>query len=206
MDQGSNVQDENLINDQVAAALADSGTTDDAPTGGFVPAPTVTPVADDAAPAPPAPAEAEAPAEAPPTQIPAPTIPAPDLPDSSAQLVAEAGPSTPTPSIENHSKASVGPDLSGVTLGSGDDDELMGIKQKALEQLSPLVNHLDLPPTQKFDTYMEIIRASDDKSLIQPAFDAAQAIDDEDKKAQALLDVVNEVNYLTQDHEAASSS
>ena len=50
---------------------------------------------------------------------------------------------------------------------------------------------------------MEILRASDDKSLVQPAFEEAQKIDDEDKKAQALLDVVNEVNYLTQDHEAA---
>ncbi len=44
---------------------------------------------------------------------------------------------------------------------------------------------------------MSIIRAGDDKSLIKPAFDAAQQITDEDKKAQALLDVVNEVNYLT---------
>jgi hypothetical protein len=51
---------------------------------------------------------------------------------------------------------------------------------------------------------MEIIRASDDKSLIQPAFDVAQLIEDEDKKAQALLDVVNEINYLTQGHPSES--
>ena len=76
----------------------------------------------------------------------------------------------------------------------------MDVKQQALQQLSPLVSHLDLPADQKFDTYMEIIRASDDKTLVKPAFEAAQAIEGEDKKAQALLDIVNEVNYLTQDH------
>ncbi len=81
-----------------------------------------------------------------------------------------------------------------------EDEELNSLKKQALEQLSPLLGNLDLPPEQKFDTYMEVIRASDDKNLVQPAFEAAKAIVDEDKKAQALLDVVNEVNYLTQDH------
>jgi hypothetical protein len=91
-------------------------------------------------------------------------------------------------------------DTSHLDGGVGDDDELMDVKQQALEELSPLVSHLDLPPEQKFDTYMEILRASDDKTLVKPALDAAKAIEDDDKRAQALLDVVNEVNYLTQDH------
>jgi len=81
---------------------------------------------------------------------------------------------------------------------SGSDDDLMDLKQKALQDLTPIVGHLELPADQKFNTYMKIIRASDDKSLIKPAFEAAEAIADDEKKAQALLDVVDEIDYLTQ--------
>ena len=202
MDQGAAVQDENLVNDQVTQAIADSGVAEAVP----VAAPTV-PVATPTVPTEPvvpAPAieEGGAAPEATPLAEPAIEDPAagpliePPATDGALSQPAEETPAAPV--------VSVMPDHRGVIAsGSGDDDELMTVKQQALEQLSPLVDHLDLPADQKFDTYMEILRASDDKSLVQPAFDIAQKIEDEDKKAQALLDVVNEVNYLTQDHEAA---
>ena len=47
-----------------------------------------------------------------------------------------------------------------------------------------------------------MIQASDDQSLIQQAYDAANSITDEKIKAQALLDVVNEINYFTQNKQA----
>jgi hypothetical protein len=81
---------------------------------------------------------------------------------------------------------------------TGADEELVEVKKQALAQLSPLVSKLDLEPEEKFETLMEIIRASDDRTLIKPAFEIAQSFEDDEKKAQALLDVVNEVNYLTQ--------
>lgn len=81
--------------------------------------------------------------------------------------------------------------------GSGD---LLDLKQKALQELSPLVNHLDQSPEEKFKTTMMMIQASDDQSLLSAAYQAAQAIPDEKAKAQALLDVVNEINYFTQAH------
>ncbi len=85
-----------------------------------------------------------------------------------------------------------------VQAGAGDDEELLGVKQQALEQLTPIVDKIELPAEERFDTLMMIIRASDDKRLIKPAYDAANEIPDPDKKARALIDVVNEVNYLTQ--------
>ena len=42
-----------------------------------------------------------------------------------------------------------------------------------------------------------VLRASDDPALIKPAFDAAQSIAGEKEKAQALLDIINEINYIT---------
>lgn len=85
------------------------------------------------------------------------------------------------------------------------EDELLGIKQQALQQLSPLVGHLDQTPEEEFRTTMMMIQASDDQSLVQKAYDAAQKIEDEKTKAQALLDIVNEINYFTQHHEGQES-
>lgn len=75
--------------------------------------------------------------------------------------------------------------------------ELDGIKKDALEQLRPLVDKLDLPPEEKFDTLLLIIRSTDDKSLVNATFDAAKAITDETKRAQALLDVIKEIDYFS---------
>lgn len=79
-------------------------------------------------------------------------------------------------------------------------DELLDIKQEALHELSPLVGHLEQTPEEKFKTTMMMIQASDDHSLIRAAYDAAKQITDEKARAQALLDVVNEINYFTQQH------
>ena len=82
-----------------------------------------------------------------------------------------------------------------------DQNTLIDIKQQALSQLSPLLGHLDQSPEEKFRTYMMMIQASDNQSLLKTAFAAAQNITDEQVRAQALLDVVNEINYFTQHEE-----
>lgn len=84
---------------------------------------------------------------------------------------------------------------------SNDDnsaDELIDIKRKALTELTPLVDHLDQTPEDKFRTTMMMIQASDNQSLIKQAYEAADKITDEKIRAQALLDIVNEINYFTQ--------
>lgn len=77
-------------------------------------------------------------------------------------------------------------------------NDLVDIKQQALAHLSPLVSHLEQTPDEKFRTTMMMIQASDNKDLIKDAFAAAQAITDDKSRAQALLDVINEINYFTQ--------
>ena len=61
-----------------------------------------------------------------------------------------------------------------------------------------MVGHLGQTPEEKFRTTMMMIQAADDQTLIKSAYDAAQAIQDEKAKAQALLDVINEINYFSQ--------
>jgi len=77
----------------------------------------------------------------------------------------------------------------------------MNIKHQALQSLTPMVDNLPQTPEDHFRTIMMMIQASDDQSLIPKAYDAANAIQDEQVRAQALLDVVNEINYFTQPHE-----
>lgn len=94
-------------------------------------------------------------------------------------------------------------DDSNITASSNDsNDDLMGLKQQALQHLSPLVSHLDQTPEEKFRTTMMMIQASDDQGLLKNAFEAAKAIADDKARAQALLDVINEINYFTQ-HQAS---
>ena len=78
-----------------------------------------------------------------------------------------------------------------------EDHELLAIKQDALNALSPLVGNLEQSPEEKFRTTMMLIQASDDRTLVRVAYEAAQAIADEKSRAQALLDVINEINYFT---------
>ena len=76
--------------------------------------------------------------------------------------------------------------------------DLVEIKQKALHELAPLLDQLNLPPPDKFRTIMMMIQASDDPTLVEKAYEAAHSIEDEHARAQALLDIVNEINYFTQ--------
>lgn len=80
-------------------------------------------------------------------------------------------------------------------------DELDQIKQDALAQLSPIVNELDQSPEEKYRTIMMLIQASDDQSLIKGAYEAANRIDDKKVRAEALLAIVNEINYFANQSE-----
>lgn len=76
-------------------------------------------------------------------------------------------------------------------------DQLLSIKQEALSHLSPLVGQLNLAAEDKYRTLMMLIQASDNQGLIPEAYTAAQQIENEQVRAQALLDIVNEINYFT---------
>jgi hypothetical protein len=102
---------------------------------------------------------------------------------------------TAAPAVAATAPAPVAPAAAPTVEGS---DDLLDIKQQALQQLSPLVGHLDQSPEEKFRTTMMMIQAADNQDLLKTAYDAAQSITDEKARAQALLDIVNEINYFTQ--------
>lgn len=114
-----------------------------------------------------------------------PPAPAPTPTPTPAPVVTPAPSPTPAPAPVNDS------DNSGVL------DSIEQIKVSALQELRPLMQHIDLSPEERFEKYLMMLRASDDPDLIEPTYEAAQQIGGEKLRAQALLDVINEINYLS---------
>jgi len=141
-----------------------------------------------------------------------PLLPAEPTPDATLDNTNSSGPSSspsfvhfnPTPATPSDDTSTTNaptpatPSDDTSTTNAPTNSDLMDIKQKALEHLTPLVDHLDQTPEEKFRTTMMMIQASDDEKLIGSAFESAKEIKDDKERAQALLDVINEINYFSQ--------
>lgn len=125
-------------------------------------------------------------------QAPVATAPAPDPTLEPASSLPQ--PSSVPPALD--------PSFSAPSPASNDLD---GIKKTALGELRPLIDKVDLPAEEKFDTYLMLIRSTDDSSLIAPAHAAAQGIADETRRAEALLDVIKEIDYLSRNNQAPTA-
>jgi len=142
------------------------------------------------APAPPA--EDTAPADAPDPGWQHPGTPLADK-DTISDVISPAGgfPKRPTYQYPQGSNPGDNPDEPA-------NPELIDVRDHALEELAPLLDKLELPPEDKFRAIMMILQSKDDEKLVKKAYEAAHAIEDEEIKARALYDIVNEVNYFTQ--------
>src|SRR5690606_15138806 len=120
------------------------------------------------------------------------------VPDVSQQTATPASATVPA-STDPNAPAPVAP----LPAAAG-DESLDDIKKQALGELRPLVDKLQVEADEKFDIYLLLLRSTDDKTLIAPAHDAAKAITDESKKAQALLDIIKEIDFLSQPKDEAA--
>lgn len=114
--------------------------------------------------------------------------------ESVADDSASVAPEEPSPALE----PAVDSSYSAMAPTMSDNSDLESIKKEALGELRPLVDKLDVNPEEKFDTYLLLLRSTDDKALIAPAHDAAKSITDESRRAQALLDIIKEIDFLSQ--------
>lgn len=115
----------------------------------------------------------------------------PFRPPTTAPIMPTPAASPAAPGVEKpHQKAPAAPPTDG-------DGELEELKNSALEELRPLVGKLKLPPEEKFDTLLLVIRSTDDQSLLEQAHAAAKEITDDTRRAQALLDVIKEIDYFS---------
>jgi hypothetical protein len=88
------------------------------------------------------------------------------------------------------------PEADPAPTSSSNDSDLESVKKKALSELEPIIDELDLPAEEKFQTILMIIQSSDRKDLIEKAYEAADKIEDKKLRAQALLSVVKEIDYF----------
>lgn len=75
--------------------------------------------------------------------------------------------------------------------------DLADLQKQAISELAPILGKLELSNEDKFNTTMMMVQATDNKALLKDAHEAAKAIEDEKVRAQALLDIINEINYFT---------
>lgn len=188
---GSNHQDKDSADKAQSATAPDDkplhAFTMDPLAGPSLPTePTASPIGD----APSAPHVADGPAS---DSTPAPSIS--DLPIVEPSGALTATPTDDEPKVESSLPSPSTRDDIKPEIGN---EDLLSIKQQALTELSPLVSHLDQSPEDKFKTLMMMIQANDNQDLIKEAYAAAQEITDDKTKSQALLDIVNEINYFTQ--------
>jgi hypothetical protein len=130
-----------------------------------------------------------------------PDMPEPVVPETTDHIESTAvvSPSEPVSSLPQPTPfVAPSPDPTESPIVSSD---LEGIKKDALIELRPLIDKVDLPAQEKFDTYLMLIRSTDDSSLIAPAYTAAQSITDETHRAEALLDVIKEIDYLSRNNQ-----
>lgn len=111
-------------------------------------------------------------------------------------------PATEEPNVEAAAPAVVEmpviePTPADAPAASGNDD-LSSVKSEAINELRPLVDKLNVPAEEKFDTYLLLLRSTDDRSLVEPAHEVAKQITDEARRAQALLDIIKEIDFLSQ--------
>lgn len=123
-------------------------------------------------------------------------LPLPPAPEPAETEVPE--PTAPEPTPVEPPQPPANPVVPATPEVEATPADLLAIKQQALEQLSPLVDQLEQTPEERFRTTMMLIQSTDDPSRLQEAYEAAGAISDEKARAQALLDVINEINYFTQ--------
>jgi poly-gamma-glutamate capsule biosynthesis protein CapA/YwtB (metallophosphatase superfamily) len=79
------------------------------------------------------------------------------------------------------------------------NDHLEDVKRQAMHALTPLLADIkDMDPERKFDICMSAMRYTDNKELANAALEAALDINENSTKAEALVELINEINYLQQ--------
>lgn len=118
-------------------------------------------------------------------EIPPAPAPEPIMPEApTPKLPSEPAP-MPNPTPESTSGAVANDNLS-----------VHQIKEAALHDLVPLLDHLEMGPSQKFNLYRNIFEQLKDYTVLERAYRAASEISDEKERAEALLFLVESIDKM----------
>lgn len=177
-----------VFSDPVAAPSSvpegDTGELDE-PVGPF-PEPVPTPKVEMVAPTP----EPIAPFE--PINIPELSVPAPEppMPPDAMPMPELSAPTTPAPKSTSISSSHHNFNTSPSSLNTHQ------VKEAALRDLVPLLDHLDMTPSQKFNICRNIFEDLRDYTVLEQAYRAATEIANETERAEALLYLVESIDKM----------
>ncbi len=70
------------------------------------------------------------------------------------------------------------------------------VKTAALRDLAPLISKMSLSNSQKFKIYRDMFENLRDYTVIEPAYQAAKNIEDENERAEALLYLIESIDNM----------
>jgi len=81
-------------------------------------------------------------------------------------------------------------------LGSSEASHFAQVKSRALDELMKILPDANgLTPERRFDIYLSAIRIAGNSQSAEAALGAAMAIEDRDKRATALSELIDEIEY-----------
>lgn len=116
-----------------------------------------------------------------PDTMPMPPEPAPE-PTPAPEVTPEP---EPAPTMEKQDIEPIPPSLS-----------TNEVKKAALRDLIPILDHININPSQKFRIYRDIFNDLKDYTILEPAYHAAREIPDETERANALLYLVESIDKM----------
>ena len=82
------------------------------------------------------------------------------------------------------------------TPATPDNLNMRQIKESALRDLVPVLDHLKINVSQKFNIYKDIFEELRDYSVLKPAYEAAKEIPDDTERAEALLYLIESIDKM----------
>ncbi len=118
--------------------------------------------------------------------LPMPDFPAPAAPEVEMPKTDEApaAPAAPEATTAQPEKASYG------------DPDLGKVRSKALKDIRPILEKVDMSAEKRFIIYKDIIDTLDDKASFEPAYEAAGQITNEKERAEALLYIIEKIDEM----------
>ena len=126
--------------------------------------------------------------------MPIPEPPAPEMPELN---MADFPPQPPVTPPINDSPVPETPTIkSSNSTPEHNNPDMHKIKEAALRDLTPLLDHISMEPAQKFSIYRSMFEDLKDSSVLESAYKAASEIPDDTKRAEALLYLVESIDKM----------
>ncbi len=130
-----------------------------------------------------------------PINIPDLNAPAPE-PVSNPNQPAPLSEPVPAPTLESTPAPEPTPEPIAPAANSAEALNMHQVKEAALRDLVPLLDHLNMNASQKFDIYRNIFEELKDYTVLDPAYKAASEIADDTERAEALFYLVKSIDNM----------